>query len=186
MVDLFALRGSGRRGTSCHVMQIIADTRKNCWPSFAVFQVKRDGKRTVRRRVEQQKCKLSLSEADDAWRAQHIDLLMSLLRCCDTHTHCQCSEILSLRWYKRLRHPCTTCRDTAYRARVTPESLLGLREIEKDFPALVEVLKRFLDFGNRIDRGHRNGQRAGGDEGSGLDLRGAPWRHGRSRLERSL
>jgi hypothetical protein len=37
MVDLFALRGSGRRGTSCHVMQIIADTHKNCWPSFAVF-----------------------------------------------------------------------------------------------------------------------------------------------------
>ena len=58
------------------------------------------------------------------------------------------------------------------RARVTPEGLLGLREIEKDFPALVEVLKRFLDFGNRIDRGHRNGQRAGGDEGSCLDLRG--------------
>lgn len=71
-----------------------------------------------------------------------------------------------------LRHPCTTCRDTACRARVTPEGLLGLREIEKDFPALVEVLKRFLDFGNRIDRGHRNGQRAGGDEGSCLDLRG--------------
>jgi hypothetical protein len=59
------------------------------------------------------------------------------------------------------RH-CTTCRDTASRARVTPEGLLGLREIEKDFPALVEVLKRFLDFANRIDRGHRNGQRAGG------------------------
>jgi hypothetical protein len=59
-----------------------------------------------------------------------------------------------------------------FRARVTPEGLLGLREIEKDFPALVEVLKRFLDFGNRIDRGHRNGQRAGGDEGSCLDLRG--------------
>src|ERR1700694_222788 len=37
MVDLFALCGSGRRGTSCHVMQIIADTHKNCWPSFAVF-----------------------------------------------------------------------------------------------------------------------------------------------------
>jgi hypothetical protein len=49
---------------------------------------------------------------------------------------------------------------------------LGLREIEKDFSALVEVLKRFLDFGKRIDRGHRNGQRAGGDEGSCLDLRG--------------
>ena len=48
----------------------------------------------------------------------------------------------------------------------------GCGEIEKDFPALVEVLKRFLDFGNRIDRGHRNGQRAGGDEGSCLDLRG--------------
>ena len=64
------------------------------------------------------------------------------------------------------------CPDTASRARIIPEGLLGRREIEKDFPALVEVLKRFLDFVNRIDRGHRNGQRAGGDEGSCLDLRG--------------
>ena len=55
---------------------------------------------------------------------------------------------------------------------VTREGLLRLREIEKDLPALMEVLKRFLDFGNRIDRGHRHGQRAGGDEGSCLDLRG--------------
>lgn len=52
------------------------------------------------------------------------------------------------------------------------EGLLGRGEIEKDFPALVEVLKRFLDFGNRIDRCHRNGQRAGGDKGCCLDLRG--------------
>jgi hypothetical protein len=126
MVDLFALCGSGRRGTSCRVMQIIADTHKNSWSSFAVFQVKPDGKRTVRKRVEQQKCKL--------------DRPTSLI--------------------------------AMSRARVTPEGLLGLREIEKDFPALVEVLKRFLDFVNRIDRGHRNGQRAGGDEGRRLDLRG--------------
>jgi hypothetical protein len=48
---------------------------------------------------------------------------------------------------------------------------LGPGEIEKDLPTLVEVLKRFLDFGNWINSGHRNGQRAGGYQGSGLDLR---------------
>jgi len=46
-----------------------------------------------------------------------------------------------------VRYGSCTIERTASRARVTPDGLLGLREIEKDFPALVEVLKRFLDFG---------------------------------------
>jgi hypothetical protein len=80
MVDLFALRGSGRRGTSCHVMQITADTHRNYWLSFAVFSGETRWETNRQKMSGTAKVQAECVEADDAWRAQHIDLVMSLLR----------------------------------------------------------------------------------------------------------
>jgi hypothetical protein len=79
MVDLFALCGSGRRGTSCHVMQIIADTHKNCWSSFAVFsgEPRCDTNRQKTSGAAQVQTE---PVEDDAWRIQHIDLKIALPR----------------------------------------------------------------------------------------------------------
>jgi hypothetical protein len=57
MVDLFALCGSGCRGTSCHVMQIIADTHKNGWTSFAVFSGETRYKTNSGKQLEKQGCR---------------------------------------------------------------------------------------------------------------------------------
>src|SRR5258708_32430534 len=51
------------------------------------------------------------------------------------------------------------------------------RDVDKDLTALEQMSDGFLDLRHRINRGHGDAQRTGGNERSGFDLRWQDLRH---------